>query len=299
MKIFDFIKSLLPTFGKSRLEEEATITRGELEKLVKPSYDNAKPLTSMGKFNSKTAQEINKSFGNLFRLEKNQNIIGYIQQALPKVIEFQAHVQEMIESKFENDIVIDGITVAKANVIHSQTTLTFFSRYAQKLLNYFYILETEAVNGDMSYVKDSLSVGDIQWIRDNFNDFCNSLAVVSVGKKEAAQAFQKIPDVIVRDNADALSGVYSPKDIDPLGLSKISGFSKSPIFSLRLIVAEYQVNRYKEAQETKRLLELRLLNLQRMQDNKPDAAIEREIAYTQSRVDKFAHQLRTFEESVK
>ena len=185
---------------------------------------------SIGKFNSKTAQEINKSFGNLFRLEKNQNIISYIQKALPKIIEFQAHVQEMIESKFENDIVVDGITVAKANVIHSQTTLTFFSRYAQKLLNYFYILETEAVNGDMSYVKDSLSAGDIQWIRDNFNDFCNSLAVVSVDKKEAAQAFQKIPDVIVRDNADALSGVYSPKDIDPLGLSKIPGFSKSPIF---------------------------------------------------------------------
>lgn len=299
MKIFDFIKSLLPSFGKSRLEEEATITKGELEKIVKPSYDNAKPLTSMARFNSKTAQDINKSFGNRFRLDRNQNIIGYIQQVLPKVIEFQAHVQDMIESKFEDTIVIDGITVAKANVLHAQTTLTFFSRYATKLLNYFYILETEAVNGDMSYVKDSLSTGDIEWIRVNFNDFCASLAIVSVGKKEAAQAFQKIPEVIVKDNADALSAVYNPKEIDPLGMAQVSGFAKSPVFSIRLAVAEWQVSRYKEAQETKRLLELRLLNLQRQMDKQPDAAIEREIAYTQSRVDKFAHQLRTFEESVK
>jgi hypothetical protein len=295
MKIFDFIKSLLPTFGKSRLEEEATITKGELEKMVKPSYDNALPLVAMAKFNSKVSQDINNSFANKFKMERGQNIIGYLQKAMPKVIDFQAYVQGLIEAKFEKDIIVDGITIFKANVLQAQTTLTFFSRYAGKLLNYFYILETQAVNGDMSYVKDSLSTGDIKWLID----FCNALNVVSTNKKDLASSFDKIPDVIVRGNADALSGVYGPKDVDPLGMSVISGFSKSPIFSVRLMVAEYQVRRYKEAQETTRLLELRLLNLQRQNEKQPDAGIEREINYTQSRVDKFAHEMRTFEESVK
>jgi hypothetical protein len=62
-----------------------------------------------------------------------------------------------------------------------------------------------------------------------------------------------------------------------------------------MIVAEYQVARYKEKKELKSILELRLLNLKKTIDGSGDAALEKEINYTQSRIDKLNEQLRKAE----
>ena len=75
--------------------------------------------------------------------------------------------------------------------------------------------------------------------------------------------------------------------------------SSNPIYHLRLLVAEAQANRYKEASELKQVLELRILNLAKANQNSPDAHLQKEILYTQSRVDAATAKMREYEESVK
>ena len=158
-----------------------------------------------------------KSFGNLFRLEKEPNIIGYIQQALPKIISF-AHVQEMIESKFENDIIVDGIMVwlkltSFTLRLHwcsfplcSKSCWTTFiswrlsSQWRYELYQGLFVHRWYPVD---SWQLQRLFT--IAWL------LCLS------ARKKLHKAFQKILDVIVRDNADALSGVYRSKGYWPSG----------------------------------------------------------------------------------
>jgi hypothetical protein len=64
------------------------------------------------------------------------------------------------------------------------------------------------------------------------------------------------------------------------------------------MVAEWQANRYKAARDTKRLLELRLLNMQMQQQKTPDAALEKDIEYTTNRIKNLDFKIKDMEERV-
>lgn len=297
MEILKFIKTLLPTFTKERLSDDARITRDELEGVVLPAFESAGPLTSSKKFASETLQEFNEIYKRNANLGKSANFLGAIAAALPSVIEFQETLQNIIDKKFEKEIIVDGITVYKANVVHAQALVSQVSRFAPMLLNYAYVMETEAVGGDSTYARNSLSRGDIEEIEKGFLDFVTAFAVVSKSGREAMKTFESIPEVTLGSNSDAVSSVYGSK-LDPLAMRDVRGFSSSPIFQLRLVVAEWQTNRYKRMQDLKQVLELRLLNLRKQSESSPDPRIEQQIQYTQSRIDRFSEKMRRAEEAV-
>lgn len=298
MEILSFVKSLLPSFGKERLSEDARITLEELRNVVLPSFEAAQELIKTKKFTSKEAENLNDIFKRNVKVEKGNNLIGSITVNLPKVIEFQEKIQDLIDKRFDKDIVIDGITIYKANVIQAQTQLSFISQFSVKLLNYIYIVETESASGDGHYTKDSLSPTDIEYVKVNFIDFINAFNIAAKTGKDVGKVLEVAPDVVIGNNPEAVAAVYDNNKIDPLSMRTVRNFNNSPIFSLRLVVAEYQVNRYKRMQDTKQLLELRLLNLNKQLDKSPDPKLENEIAYTQSRVDKIASKMRRIEEDL-
>lgn len=297
MEILKFLKTLLPNFAKERLADDARITRDELQGIVLAAYQAAEPLTATKKFNSKQLQDMNDVYKRTVGLGKSANFIAAIAEGLPRVIEFQETLQSLIDKKFEKDIVVDGITVWKANVIQAQSLVSFVSRYAASILNYAYVLETEAVGGDSSYARHALSRGDVEQLETDFLDFVNAFAVVSKGSKETLKAFDSIPEISLGTNPEAVAAVYENK-IDPIAMRDVRGFTRSPIFQIRLVVAEWQANRYKKMQDTKQLLELRLLNLRKQADKNPDPRIEQQIQYSQSRVDKYGEAMRRAEEAV-
>lgn len=66
-----------------------------------------------------------------------------------------------------------------------------------------------------------------------------------------------------------------------------------------MMVANYQVARYKEAVELKTNLELRKIFLEGLQANgQADAVVQKEIEIIQSRIDNCAEQIRKEEEKV-
>lgn len=298
MEILKFLKTLLPSFGKERLAEDARITKEELKNVVLATYSNAEPLVKLKKFNHKVMVDFDMLFQRNVKVDRGDNMIGCIAKTLPKVIEFQEGIENLIDKKFEKDIIVEGVTVFKANVIQAQEMLSFVSRYAAMFLNYAYVLETEAVNGDTRYVKDALSPGDIDYINTSFLDFVKAYALVSRTGKDVTKVLEEVPDVIIGKSPEAVTAVFDNDKTDPLNLRDVKGFSSSPIFHVRLIVAQWQANRYKRMQDTKTVLELRLLNLQKQLDKNPDARIETQINYIQSRIDGYAEKMRKDEESV-
>lgn len=297
MEILKFIKTLLPTFSKERLSDDARITRDELQGVVLPAYEAAGPLTSTKKFSSEKLQEFNEVFKRNAGLGKSGNFLAAIAAGLPAVVEFQETLQSIIDKKFEKEVIVEGITIYKANVVHAQSLTSMVSRFAPMLLNYAYVMETEAVGGDTTYARNSLSRGDMEEIEKGFLDFVVAFNVVSKPAREAAKAFETIPEVTMGANPDAVASVYGNK-LDPLAMRDVRGFTSSPIFQLRLVVAEWQTYRYKRMQDLKQILELRLLNLRKQSDSSPDPRIEQQIQYTQSRIDRFSEKMRRAEEAV-
>lgn len=298
MQILEFIKSLLPSFTKDRLVEDARVTKEELKLAVLPAYEAALPLTTTKKFKSKELQDFNEQFSRHATLASGDNVIGSIAKGLTKVIEFQEAVEVLIDKKFDKDVLVSAVSAYRANLIQAQSTVSFVSRFAMDFLNYAYILETEALGSDASYAKNSLSGGDIEIINERFVEFAKAFQLVAKRGKDVTKDLDKVPEVIVGVSPEAVAAVFDKPKLDPLGFGTLRGFTGSPIYSIRMVVAEWQVNRYKRMENTKRVLEMRLLNLQGIQDKNPNARVQQQIDYIQSRVDRYADQMRKQEESL-
>lgn len=296
MDILNFFKMLLPKFSKSRVLEDARITLSSLETVAIPSYVAADTGLKSKKFKSKQIDAYTKLLQRNVKIKNGDNIVTIILRSLEKVQANLRILSDKANEEFEDEIVVAGITILKLNIIKLINIYSFTVQYSLKFLNYIYILETAELNADDRYVKDSLSAGDIKWLEDNFLNFCLSMNVATKSDKEFVSTLDSIPDIALGTSPDAtVATLGGLSKVDPFGTSTMRGFTGSPIYSVRMMIAQYQAFKYKEAKETKTMLELRLLNLQKALDKSPDAALEKEINYTQSRVDNLNAELRQME----
>lgn len=160
-----------------------------------------------------------------------------------------------------------------------------------RLLNYFYVLEAAATSKDNSYVSKELSKGDIKELESSLPDFCRAIKSLSKDPKDFEKELAKLPDVTVGPMSEVtLTNVGSAK-LDPINIFSMNGFI-SPIYRIGMMVANYQVARYKEAVELKTNLELRKIFLEGLQANgQADAVVQKEIEIIQSRIDNCAEQI--------
>jgi hypothetical protein len=105
--------------------------------------------------------------------------------------------------------------------------------------------------------------------------------------------------IIDKDSFEAASSIYKREAIDPIGGGMVAGFEMNPIYHFRLMIAEWQADRYKSYKEKKKLLEVKLLNLKIAKDGKRDPKLDREVNYYESLVEDLEYKMSKMEESVK
>ena len=297
-----YISGLLPRFSRSRIIEDLRINRTELETVSIPSYSES--VKTMGTWDFKSEEAINliKVFERNVKTPKSENIISSIHKGLIKLKDVLDVTEDRVERIMEETIISDGITCLKANLVRTVEISAFVSRYSVKFLNYLYVVETAALKADPRYIRDNYSPAEIMAIEKSFTDFAIAFGVVTKTKQEFTKMMDDIPDIIIsKGSADLVSNAMDNDKIDPL---KLSGFNPSsttfnPIYHIGIMVAEWQANRYKESKETKKILELRLLNLQLLKEKAPNAKLEDEIAYIQNRIQGLDHKIQKMEQDIK
>lgn len=298
MKIIDYFRSLLPNFEKNRVTEDARVTYSSLENSSIQSYKEAEKTFTSFTFKSKKVKDLIVVFNRITGTSKG-NIVISISRLLNKLLEQQESVRERIESVFEDTVLTDGMGCLKGNLIRVLEVTAFISDYSTRLLNYIIIHETAEVTGDDNYVKDHIVPAEEKYIQDNFVNFCTFLKYLAIDKDKFVKTLDTIPDVLLnKDNAGVIGGTYGESKLDPLMICGFGPTVSNPIYKIRLVVAEWQLEVYKERQELKKVLELRLLNLNLQMETTPNAQVEREIEVTQGRVDKLTYHLRKMEEAV-
>lgn len=298
MRLFNFINSLLPRIQKDEVVEDIRVTLGELNNNVMPGYEDAVRFLKDYKIKSKENEGLSTAFFRNYELGKGSrqnSFITEIESKLKNVRENLEAVRDMNETLLEEDILKDGLSVKKAILMRSAEQLSFLTRYAIDLLNYFYVNESKESGSESS----KLLPIQVQRVEGNIANFTHILNVFGNEPKAFNEFFESMPDIIINDKTHAaISAVYANDKIDPIGSKIALGFEGNPIYHLRIAIAEWQANRYKVAKDKKRMLELRLLNLKMLQESSQDPKLEQEIAYIQSRIESLEFKMSKMEQSV-
>ena len=302
MKIMDFLKALLPHIEKDTLVEDLRTTLDELDKVAVPMYNQAATFFKVHKVQSKEIDALSNIFKRSYtdsKHPKQPNFIADIAHALPHLRDNVEFTMKQAEEILSEDILSEGLTAKKALVVRSCELMSFITRYSIDLLNFCYEAEGKAVGAADS--QEAIKIAPItrEKIQLKIADCARLLADYGMDSKKFAASVASVPDLFINSKvADTVGSIYKEIDIDPFNKSFRTGFIGSPIYHARLIFAEWQTARYNSAKEKKTILELRLLYLKNQDNKKDSSALEREIQYTQGRIDKIDRHLKSVEDDL-
>lgn len=294
MKIPHFLASLLPTFSKDRIIEDINITQSEIVQVTHPAYAIAAPDFKSHKF---TSEHLKMYLGTFERHIKGKgNFIVNIEAGWRPILENLEETKRVIEAVYNDDVAGSGSTYLKANLLQFVELCGFVSKYARKMLIYVYAAETEKYPESGTVFSDSVKAGDQDWLKANMQNFCTAWNICVTPVDKFKKAIHEIPDIVVKqESADAMSATIGDKKLDPLGMKLIPVWL-SPIYHIRMMVAQWQTERYHEARAELQLLQLHKLHLEKLRAGKPDAALKQQIEYTENRIQKISTKLRDMEE---
>lgn len=301
MKPFDYVASLLPTFTKNRVIEDARATREELDDVVAPSYEQALKVFTRYKFKTEELDVLENTFHRMHP-HASENMVVSIEKGMKEILKNIKDLEEVIERTYNNDVAGMGLSYRKANLLQLLEAYTFVSRYARKFLTYAYVCETALLDAAGQSVKPEVASeiiksqtipADVDYLKQNIVYFSNCFLVCAgLGKhKDLSKVVEDIPDVVItKDNEHTLTATQGIEKVDPFRMGFIPVWL-NPVYHVGMLVAEWQAGRYKAAQEELRTLQLRKLNLEKKLEGKSDAKIEQQIAYMQKRVDDLEYRL--------
>lgn len=304
LNISGFIKKLLPSFDKSDLESDLEISLESIA-TIQDTYANIEQINKIAKFQSKAVKDLIKEFykelghvKNKVKLAPNDNLALDTTNLFKNVkVNGDWLLQEIADSV--NDVIVSGaLTAYKANLLRSVAHYYFLTRFSLDLANFIYIAEAE--EGGMELGKDyKLNAKQKDFIVKNMWIYARMLSVYGQDHDSFKDKLASIDEITLpKDQVDEVVDIYNSDKVDVFN-NLPNGFIGSPIYSIRLVFAQWEADRYKNLKDKKKLLELRFLHLKLMKEqSQSDINTEKEIEYLQKRITDIDYKLAKIEESV-
>jgi len=284
MKIDQFFKSLLPSFSKDTVLEDCRLTAGEIKETVHPAYTEGAKLLKNWKFKSPDVESLGKTFSSLVQ-KTHGNMVVTIEQKIPAVLENLAEVEELIKANYSEDVAAGGITYLKAQLLQFVEAASFFAKYSRALLNFIYVHESapfvQESDEQFDAVQEALIPAEIAYIQNNFQSFCVALNALSGSGGDIKKQLAEVPDIVItEDNVQTLPHSVGQAKLDPLKFGFIPVFL-NPIYHIRMGIAEWQIEQYKLAQRELQMLQMRKLNLEKLQKGEPNPVLQQKLGETE------------------
>lgn len=290
MNFYNFIVSLFPTFKRDDILDAAIGTRKSIMEHSLTAYQSADDVWDKNAFSSKEVKALEKQYKSEVGISARQSMIGDILFALQNSLKVLDYVVQKGKVIYSDNEASAGLTFQKATILRVVSVSDFVNKYSLDLLNYIYYYETLRYT-DAGADTVGISKAEEDMVTSQFMDFCVAIRVLKVNMESLEKALAELPDATVSDMTEkTFISTMGAKKIDPLNLR---GFSvrKNPFFIFGMLEAEKQEKKYKAKKEMLELIQLRLLNLQKIRDKKQDASLDKEIEYYQSRVTGLNHEI--------
>lgn len=303
LNIVSFIKGLLPSFKKSDIVDDFETSMEYIKETSIPSYASLSSLYVNDFFNSKEAKDViaefykNLDFGKSSVKLTKKNFAKDVHELLTNSLVNAKFLYDEIDRTVNDAVVSHSLTIYNSVILRSVAHYSFMSKYSTDLLNYLYHVEMQNSNKDLD--NTSPNKAQIKAVLDNVWIFAKLISFYGVGSDDFKDKLSNIPNMTVdKDKIEDNVDLYNAASIEPLAAVPYN-FSGSPIYSIRLMFAQWEADRYKELKDKKKLLELRHLYLQMQKEKgQGDIAMEKEIAYLQKRITDIDYKITKIERSL-
>lgn len=287
MKINMFLSQVLPSFSKASLKKALDETKKELREETLTQFRSAEQAGfAKRKWKAETIQSFQKTFETGVRGKHRGNMIAVMNDIMENTEKLFPTMEKLIDNYFSNDVVREAITFLGVNIIQFQEAMAFATRYSRKLLLFTITEEVRAADPD-AVEADAILQGEINWLYAKRDTFFAALSILSLKPLEVEKHMEEIPDVIANnDNVDQVSAMVGLNRVDPFRFNLISA-RMNPIFYIRKWIVEGQVASYKEAQEERKQLECRILQLKNADEGKNDPKLQQVIEYNEKRLHRY------------
>ena len=296
MKIANFVRSMLPSFSKRRLLEDLKTIEDDLNSVTIPTYERASNTLKGKNWKPELIQDMEYQCSRRVGLYSG-NHIRTIYRCLKNNLEVLKTISGVVGKDYSNDIIKEGITYLMANHIQYVEMSNFVNTYSRRYL--IYVLTTEALNTakTVDYQAKSEMMREEEYLKSSKENFIIGLGILSRSVVDIDKELDKVPDITVdQDKAAIATATVGAAKLDPLGFNLIP-VPLNPIYHVRMGYAAWQVNRHLLAQEEKKQLEFKMLQLKELKDNgQSDAKLDQQIEYTATRIDKLRYKMKRMEE---
>lgn len=294
MKMSDYLQSLLPSFTKQRIIEDIEAARGELEdntleplKQIKSAYGNYK-------WKSLWVKSFNDAFDKNVDIRYSGNCLNGMFAIMENVHENLDNIESLVEREFANEITSSIMTVLRANLLQYVEAMTFAVTYTRRALLAMLSIEIAEVNNSQDEGSFPTKA-EFDYLNNMQESYFGVMSILSKDKKEIEEAFSEMPNVSVTpDSFDQTRASVGYAAVDPLKFELIP-IVLNPIFHIRIAIADWQVSRFKAAEQEARMLEFRLMQLRLSVQGKKDAKLEQQIEYNQNRLNTLRYELAEME----
>ncbi len=295
MKFERYLDSLLPSFSRQRLLDDLAVIREELKDNTLPPLKSIATAFGKRKFESQWVAEFDAAFKKGTNIKYQGNFYTGMYETLQVVADNVDVVESLINAYYADDVLRDAMTVLRINLLQYLETMSFAVRYARRVAVATMSIEVDA-SSDKQGLETIITAGEVEWLTTRRIHFFAALNSLSIGRKDVEERFKSLPDMTVNANSiQSTNSVLGANRTDPFQFGLIP-IVLNPIYHVRMAIADWQVTRFKAAQEEKRMLEFKLLKLKMAQTGKSDARLDEQIEYTSGRLEKLNYKLKTMEE---
>ncbi|MNO21482.1 hypothetical protein D3C76_112560 [compost metagenome] len=274
MRILDFLRRMVSSFTKDELKEKLRVLAQATQKSIE-TYMNAETVLTM--FKSKAGKEFEAEMGKSVRLPPRMTLVAYIRQVLTNMSVTLELLGAIAEKSYGKDIVVEGITYKRAELLRTIGYMDFVVAYSMQLLHYLTIAEASVVSKDHAEGQERPRP-ELQYLKMNQKAFFTLLQTFSKPSRELAALIESIPDIAVgQDDEKVIVPSVGYSKLDPLKNNFIPGVTSTAL-AIGIWWATLQTAKYERLKEDARSIQLRLEQLRLQAQGKNDAQLERTIA---------------------
>jgi hypothetical protein len=290
MKPLEFIRKLLPSFGKKDVREKLRLALSKLADVVGPALDTLMQSIPSPTYTSVYGKEFVSAFLKFVpsRIRNLRNpLLETIAQARDHALKLGELLTDHSAKVLKDTIHVEGITYQTVTLLRLIEIIDFFGDYTSRFMLRLVTAETNVLVFQ-SPERGELSKAEIEWLDANRAAYFRVLELLYDDPRVIMGKLHAIPDLLVSDGG---SGIPIPALMggagDPLELGVVPLLSDM-FTSAGIRSVNRDIERYERAKKERRSIALRL---EALSQGTPDAraqsiieGYERELVLVRAKI---------------
>lgn len=303
LNLVGFVKRLLPSFSKSDVEADMEISLEYLPVIIE-GYSSLESVIKTAKLQNKQTKDLLDTFykeietGSKLKLGRTKSIGADTVTLMTNAKLNGEYILKEISDSVNDVVMSQALTAYKINLLRVVPHFYFMTRFATDLLNFIYLKETEhaKIETERGF---KLNKKQEEFIVKNLWIYAKIVGFYGCDHDEFKKQIDSLSEVTIpQTNVDEIVAQFSGEKLDVFNTLP-NGFIGSPIYSIRLVFAQWEADRYRTLKDKKKLLELRLLHLKLVKEQgTTDSSIEKEITHLQKTITDHDYKLSKIEDSL-